>query len=633
MLETQERRLFLDALQPPLGYELDYIIGTTYSLDILALMTVPLSFSLVDWQDNEGRPSMNPLALLESMRRYADKMTLFCQAGMIKVPKRHRAIFTYTEDSIVEVKAPNENGVFHPKVWVTRYVSKNGPVRYKVIIQSRNLTFDRSWDMMLVLDGELTTRKNAFSKNHPIGDFIKTLPTLAVHHMSDERLEILDEIQSEIRRVQFQIPGPFDQDQWVFWPLGIEGYHRWPFSERRDRTLVVSPFISGSILQRIGEKGKNHLLVTRVEELSAISKEYKQDFEKIYVLQEASLPEPDEHNVEESGQNHEEKQDDMLEPLTSTPENEGLHAKMYIADQGWDASVWLGSANATSHAFSKNVEFLVQLRGKKSKCGIDAFLGDSEKKGSFIQLLQEYNLEKHEIDEEALEKEKLEKVLEAIRIKIASAKCKVYVEEIENKMFSLHLEIPALSWDDGVKINCWPLSMKEQFEGVSLSKSNESQNISFGPVDTLGITSFFIFSLYIPYKNEEITSRFLCNFPIFNVPEDRKEQILHSMLKKKEQFLRYLALLLSDGGINISDMDALLQSGRMSQSEHGGSSYGAFPLFEMMMKALTRNPEQLDQIHDLIIGLKKTEEGRSLLPDEFDSIWDPIWTVRKGQLS
>src|SRR6185369_16625174 len=54
---------------------------------------------------------------------------------------------------------------------------------------------------------------------------------------------------------------------------------------------------------------------------------------------------------------------------------EGLHAKLYVMDDGWDARVWIGSANATVAAFSRNVELLVELRGRKKDCGIDALLG------------------------------------------------------------------------------------------------------------------------------------------------------------------------------------------------------------------------------------------------------------------
>ena len=44
MLEPNERQLLLDCLRPPDGYALDRAVGTTYSLDLYALLSVPVAF-------------------------------------------------------------------------------------------------------------------------------------------------------------------------------------------------------------------------------------------------------------------------------------------------------------------------------------------------------------------------------------------------------------------------------------------------------------------------------------------------------------------------------------------------------------------------------------------------------------
>jgi hypothetical protein len=68
----------------------------------------------------------------------------------------------------------------------------------------------------------------------------------------------------------------------------------------------------------------------------------------------------------------------------------GLHAKLYVADAGWDARLWTGSANATHAAFSGNIEFMVELAGKKSFCGIDRVLDASDDSTGLKDLLQRY---------------------------------------------------------------------------------------------------------------------------------------------------------------------------------------------------------------------------------------------------
>ena len=45
MLEPEGRQPLLDALKPPPGFVLDRAVGTSYSLDLLALLTAPLAFA------------------------------------------------------------------------------------------------------------------------------------------------------------------------------------------------------------------------------------------------------------------------------------------------------------------------------------------------------------------------------------------------------------------------------------------------------------------------------------------------------------------------------------------------------------------------------------------------------------
>jgi hypothetical protein len=90
VLEPNQRRLLLEALRPPVGYQLDRAIGTTFGLDLQALLLAPLAFTFFQWEDVDGDPTKDPLALLEALRRYAEKLSIFCQAGYISVPQRHR---------------------------------------------------------------------------------------------------------------------------------------------------------------------------------------------------------------------------------------------------------------------------------------------------------------------------------------------------------------------------------------------------------------------------------------------------------------------------------------------------------------------------------------------------------------
>ena len=153
MLEPRDRQLLFEALQPPDSFRFDQGIGTTYTLDLLALLMAPLAFTFFEQQGEDGRPAVDSLEILESLRRHADNLTVFCHAGGIDLPKAFYPQLAFIETSIVECQSPG-GGAFHPKVWVLRLVGEGGAIRYRVLCLSRNLTFSRAWDTLLALDGE-----------------------------------------------------------------------------------------------------------------------------------------------------------------------------------------------------------------------------------------------------------------------------------------------------------------------------------------------------------------------------------------------------------------------------------------------------------------------------------------------
>ena len=100
MLETQTRTLFGEALRPPDDYRLDRVIGTTYTLDLAAMLIVPLAMTFSE-HDLSSQP--DPLVLLESLRRNASQITVFCQEDRIAVPRVQQPLFAYLEQSLREL--------------------------------------------------------------------------------------------------------------------------------------------------------------------------------------------------------------------------------------------------------------------------------------------------------------------------------------------------------------------------------------------------------------------------------------------------------------------------------------------------------------------------------------------------
>jgi hypothetical protein len=92
MLEPQDRHMLLEALRPPDGFHLHRAIGTTYTLDLLALLTTPLAFTFFDWSSEAGPLGLDPLLVLAAIRRNTERITIFCQAGRIQIPKRDQKL-------------------------------------------------------------------------------------------------------------------------------------------------------------------------------------------------------------------------------------------------------------------------------------------------------------------------------------------------------------------------------------------------------------------------------------------------------------------------------------------------------------------------------------------------------------
>jgi len=377
MLEPDARHLLLDALRPPPGYTLDMAAGTTYSLDLLALMVAPVAFALFDRQGGDGSPVEDPIAMLQALRAHADRISLFCQAGQIAVPPEFRSLLVYLEGSVHPVVPPRPEAIFHPKVWYLRFRRSDVDVQYRLLCLSRNLTFDRSWDTVLRLEG----RAGDEPKHPELARFAASLIAMAgsTRPVAPERAGAIRDLGDQFARAEWILPDGFDRVR--FWPLGDDGADRWPFDGRRDRMLVVSPFVTAGTLTRLTKGHAGSILVSRPETVDALGgTATKHLAERLVLSSDASAPDDNASAPVRDGAVAE----------AADRRLEGLHAKTYVADAGWRARVWTGSANATDAAFHGNVEFVVELEGRKDRCGVHAAIGDQADRLGLRKLVVPY---------------------------------------------------------------------------------------------------------------------------------------------------------------------------------------------------------------------------------------------------
>lgn len=613
MLEPNQRQQFLQAFRPPEGYDLSFVIGTTYSLDLTALLNIPLAIAQFDWEDQDGRPTADPLAMLEALRRYADRLHIFCQSGCIAVPEKQSLLFEYLENSVFQVNAPL-GGVFHPKVWVLRFAAPDEPVIYRFLCMSRNLTFDRSWDTILILEGEFVDRQKAYAAHHPLGDFIQALPKLAQTPLPDQVQANIELAQYELRRANFITPEGFSH--YGFWPMGIEGYtNQWPFSRNYDRMLVVSPFLSAELLEGITEQGNGHVLMSRLDSLSSLRPEDLAGYKKVFSLSPmVDIEEPDTDSIETA----------FFETALS-----GLHAKLYVADAGWDAHIWTGSANATNAAFNRNVEFLVELVGKKSVCGVNVFLESTKEQSKFADLWLEYQPLAESPESDPVQEQLEESLREAQKTLIqANWHGQVYPSSTPDEFFLQILPGTAFSEIPNIEIQYRPLTLSA-LQAITYNMQGVSE-VMFAPIAMESITTFVVFHLKAQKGDRSSSLQFVQNIPLLGVPETRREQMLRFMLKNRNQVMRFLLFILADG-----QNDAIhegMEMGNLIENELGAREQNhqlEIPLFEALVHTLHRDPKRLDQIARTVAELEGSSDGKELLPPEFHRIWLPIWEARQ----
>lgn len=159
---NRDRTDYGGILMPPDGYRLDRAVGTTYSLDLEALTAVAICLGLSE--ETDSKLMQNPIGMLNALQKVSDKIVLFCEAGQIKVPTKPTALSILLEKMVVEVALPKDRQLgrypsFHPKTWVLAYVNADGDKKYRFVVMSRNLTFDRSWDISFAMDSNKNVRQ------------------------------------------------------------------------------------------------------------------------------------------------------------------------------------------------------------------------------------------------------------------------------------------------------------------------------------------------------------------------------------------------------------------------------------------------------------------------------------------
>lgn len=604
-LTPESRVLLTDALRPPAGYRVEIAVGTTYSMNLTALLLAPLSFALFEAGSTQEIERVDPIRLLEAARRYSEHTTVFCQAGGIHVPGNYRSILTFVEDSVLEVMPFHEDAIFHPKIWALRFVDQAGGQLHRVVILSRNMTLDRSWDTALILDEDA----DGVIAAGPAAEFVRGLPGLAIRPVAAARLREIDDLATTLAKVNLAAPAPFTAGALL--PIGMSAERVWPFPSDGKRLLAISPFLSAGAILALRAITPERTLISRAESLDMIGSRLLEGWD-VNVLQRMAEVVPG---------------DDDLGDVSAPPPDgfhevhDGLHAKTFIVDlPGRESLVVTGSANLTSPTWGTNVEFDAVLTGPTSACGVQAVLTGSADVPGLGQIMQSYSIEEPEGASDAAIATSYE--LENFHRLLAATQPNVHVTPVDGDTVTATVTLDVPADPPGVS-TVWPASLSAdahaQLLGSPLTWTMAQTNV----------TPFVAFETTAGEGDAKVTRRCVLKASLTGEIDDRRKTAVFDILKNKSDVLRYLVFLLGD-----PSYDAMFAQVAGVDAERWGGADGLalsttdVALFEPLVRATGRDEDALARVASLVADLRGIG-GEELVPDGFEELWDVVWSVHE----
>lgn len=345
LLPPEARLQFSECLHPPLGYKLGRLAGTTYSLDFLTALTVPLA---VEARATVDRSLMagKEIEVLAALKRAAARVSIFVEAGNIgQFSKQASRLAALMEGAIHQVQ-PARGTSFHPKLWAMSFdpLDASGPVLTRLLVLSRNLTQDQSWDVALRLEGEVSAKRHDDNAN--LCGFIRYLCKA-----SGRPAATLKPLVDALSQTSWSLPAGYDEFEFIAHHPG--GRSQWA-PRRGKRLAVISPFCDEKGLDRLGQDSGETILVSTDEWLAQLPRPARPS--QCLVLSQAAAPEP---------------VDAIVTPSAFSETASGLHAKIYLVEDGRKRSLTIASGNATGAGLSagKNVEVFATLSGRGDKAG------------------------------------------------------------------------------------------------------------------------------------------------------------------------------------------------------------------------------------------------------------------------
>lgn len=599
-------------LIPPEGYVLEKAVGTTYSLDLEALTAISIVLGLQEEADS--LVLRNPISMLNALQKVSDKLLVFCEAGQIKSNIRSSALVLMLEKMVVQVTLPKKRGMtgfpaFHPKTWVLKYRNQDGDCQFRFAVLSRNLTFDRSWDVCFSMNG--TDNGQQSEKTMPIVRFLEFLTDQIGSDIQGARQKrkFLRELAADLDTVIFTTESKAFADDYDVLPLGIgaKAYdmkkdplfctEKWNGEYCFHDLVVFSPFLSGKIIEEWnraehnryhqGQIDTKRTLITRRSALENIKRDQVSNF-KVFVLKDTIV------DGEEILSNEEERK-----------QRQDIHAKIYLKRIYSHTDFYIGSMNATDAAISANVEMMVRLGCQNRYLNGDSFLRDlfCGPTDAATNPFEEAEVKQIEVSKQADETRELEQFIKAFCRKKQKAEIKKDGGKYD---VTVICELPETG---NLKVEIAPLR-RELFQMLS-------EKMEFREMELLQLSEFY----RIRVSGYDRSVERIIMIPTDGIPNERENAVVGSIVKDRQSFAEYVAFVLGDSFL-MTALETQIQSEAEEQTRYAERLPA---LYEKMLRTAAENPEKLREIDYLL----RMVRDQKIISDEFRQMYEIFRTTLK----
>lgn len=544
---------YADKLKPPKGYSLSFAVGTSYSLDLKALGQALIALD----KTKEECVDDSSFSLQDAIERLSEKVILFHDSGAVSSNNLDNKILITLDSLVFPVKYPD--GAFHPKIWVIRFENDVNPkiLKFRVLVLSRNMSFDKCLDLIYSLDGKLDENTDHTTKNSPLCDLLEYLSTILPK--DESKVERINDLKESLKHVVFSLSETEAFDDFEFMltnPKGSSSNDQFVnsglYTDTFDEMLLMSPFLKNIVVGRFLKNANKIRIITRKDALTELINPIKGESNdvSVYIMNNRFI--------------------------SGNLNAYDIHAKLFVTKKGTEQNLYMGSANATYGAFYNNVEFLIRLHCKNNV--IDPLWKDLEK-GRLFERFEDFE----DISKDPSDEEKEKEAADGLFKKLSRLNATAKAENINNNTCDIMLSI---EFTDDFKNNSVGYTITIQ-PGYGSDSKQLNSAICFSRIELDNLGNLYAVKIY-KKGNSTLLKEGMLNIRTIvdeNTRHKRNEAVFKSVFKTTSinDYLR--RRLKSDSELKIHE-----------KSENGNETddlYPSLPIldqpYEIMLKYASEN--------------------------------------------